>query len=98
MTIDNRHASGETALRIIEALPNILIAVDRQTHIQYINRAPAGVALESALGRSVTDYVAEVDREAVCAVIQGVFATAGLILTRWRYTARVVRLRRMQPV
>ena len=75
MTIDNRHASGETALRIIEALPDILIAVDRQTHIQYINRAPAGVALESALGRSVTDYVAEVDREAVCAVIQGVFAT-----------------------
>jgi PAS domain S-box-containing protein len=75
MTIDNRHASGETALRIIEALPNILIAVDRQTHIQYINRAPAGVALDSALGRSVTDYVAEVDREAVCAVIQGVFAT-----------------------
>lgn len=75
MTIDNRHASGETALRIIEALPDILITVDRQTHIQYINRAPAGVALGSALGRSVTDYVAEVDREAVCAVIQGVFAT-----------------------
>jgi PAS domain S-box-containing protein len=75
MTIDTSDFSGETALRIIEALPDILILVDRQTNILFMNRAPAGIAVENAIGHSVIDYVDKTERETVQAIIQRVFIT-----------------------
>jgi len=69
-------ASSEALARsVLMATPDIILTVDRQARIQYVNRVPAGITAASTLGHAVVDFVAPPSREMVRAAIDRVFAT-----------------------
>lgn len=67
--------SEEKFRSVLEHSPDIIFIVDRQMRIQFINRAPSGLAIDSVLGTSYLDYVHTGDRATVETVIQQVFET-----------------------
>ncbi|MBF0398690.1 MAG: response regulator [Desulfobacterales bacterium] len=80
---DIRHKSIEDVLReseekirsIVECSPFIIFLVDKQMRIQFINRVPAKITIEQALGTSCLDYVHPDYRTTVETAIRKVFET-----------------------
>jgi len=58
---------------LVENAPDIILTVDREGRIMFINYAPAGLAVEDALGTNALDYVVPEHREAARQSIQRVF-------------------------
>ncbi|NTU82596.1 MAG: PAS domain-containing protein [Chloroflexales bacterium] len=72
---DARHRSEAYLRAVMACTPDIVFTVDRQLHIQFINRVPAGLAVEEALGTSALDYVLPEHRPLVEHSAREVFAT-----------------------
>ena len=66
---------------LAEAIPDMLLLVDRKGEILYINRAPAGVEHSQVLGKSALDFVPLGARTEVADSLREIFATGS---TRWR--------------
>lgn len=66
---------------LADAIPDMLLLVDRKGEILYINHTPTGVALGDVLGRSALDYIPEGSRAELKDSLRQIFATGG---TRWR--------------
>jgi len=67
--------SEEKWRSLVENAPDIIFTVDRDGKILFINRVPAGLTVEEALGTSVYDYVALEYRETTRQSIKRVFQT-----------------------
>jgi PAS domain S-box-containing protein len=67
---------GDLLHSIVNATPDIIITVDRQARITYINRVLAGLTIEHVIGAPAIDYVDQPHRQLVRAAIDYVFATA----------------------
>jgi two-component system, cell cycle sensor histidine kinase and response regulator CckA len=66
---------------LADAIPDMLLLVDRKGEILYINHTPPGVALGEVLGRSALDYIPPGSRSELRDSLRQIFATGG---TRWR--------------
>jgi len=66
---------------LADAIPDMLLLVDRKGEILYINHTPAGVELGEVLGRSALDYIPQGSRSELRESLRQIFATGG---TRWR--------------
>lgn len=65
---------SEEAWRVlVHSIPDIVMTVDRQYRLQFINRVPEGLSAEQALGTRVLDYVAPANRDTVQAAIDRSF-------------------------
>ena len=60
---------------LVESAPDIIFTVDREGKILFINRPPAGLTAEDALGANAIDYVTPDDRDTVQQSIERVFET-----------------------
>ncbi len=60
---------------LVEEAPDIIINVDREGKILYINKTPVGVTPEEAIGTNVLDYVTPEYEETVKNSIEQVFQT-----------------------
>ncbi len=67
--------SEEKFRSVVECTPDIIFAVDRQNRIQFINRVPASITIQSALGTSALDYVQPAYRSIAENAIRQVFET-----------------------
>ena len=66
---------------LADAIPDMLLLVDRRGEILYINHTPPGVKLDQVLGRSALNYVPRESRAELQDSLRQIFATGG---TRWR--------------
>ena len=66
---------------LADAIPDMLLLVDRKGEILYINHAPPGVDPSQALGRSALNYVPRESRAELQDSLRQIFATGS---TRWR--------------
>jgi PAS domain S-box-containing protein len=66
---------------LADAIPDMLLLVDRKGEILYMNHAPPGVKLSQVLGRSALNYVPEGSRAELQDSLRQIFATRS---TRWR--------------
>ena len=66
---------------LADAIPDMLLLVDRRGEILYINHVPTGVALSQVVGRSALNYVPRESRAELQDSLRQIFATGG---TRWR--------------
>jgi len=67
--------SEERWSSLIEHMPNIVIIVDKNMEITYINHIPKGFNLDEFWGESVLNIVFEESREALNAAVKNVFKT-----------------------
>jgi len=65
--------SEERWRSLVENAPNIIIVVDREGTIQYINRTVAGFSREETVGKKAYDYVEAEHHEAMRKTIEQVF-------------------------
>lgn len=63
------------------AIPDMLLVVDRNGKILYINHTPAGITRAQALASSAFEYVPAASRKELREALQQLFATG---VTRWR--------------
>ncbi len=74
---DERTHAPEAQLRsILETAPEVILNVNRQGLISFINRTLPPLRVEEVLGKSCLEYVAEPDRARVLRAIEHVFASA----------------------
>jgi len=66
-----------TALSVLKNDPNIIIVVDTEGVIQYINRTVPGISIEGVIGRSQYDFIEPRYHDLVKETIEGVFLTGG---------------------
>ena len=66
---------------LADAIPDMLLLVDRRGEVLYINRTPPGVAVGQLLGRSALDYVPKESRTELEDSLRQIFATGS---SRWR--------------
>ena len=67
--------SKEKWRSLVENAPDIILTVNREGIITFINRVPEGMTVEKAIGTNVVDYVAPEYHETVKKSIQKVFET-----------------------
>jgi PAS domain S-box-containing protein len=67
--------SEEKWRSLAENAPNIVIVVDRDNRIQFVNHTVSGLSEEEVLGKSQLDYVQPEHREVVRSAIEHVFRT-----------------------
>jgi PAS domain S-box-containing protein len=60
---------------LVNNAPNIIMLVDRDRKIQFINRAVSGIATEDIIGKSIYDYIQPEYHKTVREVIDNVFHT-----------------------
>jgi len=60
---------------LVKNAPDMILTVDREGKILFINRTPAGMTVEDALGRSIIDCVRDSQRSAARESLQRVFRT-----------------------
>ena len=66
---------------LADAIPDMLLLVDRKGEILYVNHTPPGVEVGQILGRSALDYVPPGSRAELKDSLQHIFATGN---KRWR--------------
>ena len=66
---------------LADAIPDMLLLVDRKGEILYINHTPAGVQMAEVLGKSALDYIPPGSRSELKDSLCQIFATGS---TRWR--------------
>ncbi len=67
---------SETWMRsLLESAPGIILHIDREQRVLFINRSVAGARTEDVIGRFVTEMVREGDQERVRGVVQSVLDT-----------------------
>ncbi len=69
------HESEEKWRSLAENMPNIVMIVDRDGVLQYINRTVAGLTPEDVVGRSMFDYINPEYRRTIREVLERVFET-----------------------
>lgn len=74
-TQDN-HDAGDGVLRaILDHGPSIIMAIDGQYRIRFINRVPSGLSIADVLGTSCLDYVPQEHRPTVRHAVEQVLGT-----------------------
>jgi two-component system cell cycle sensor histidine kinase/response regulator CckA len=66
---------------LADAIPDMLLLVDRKGEILYINHTPPGVEMSTVVGRSALDYIPPGSRSELRDSLQHIFTTG---TTRWR--------------
>ena len=66
---------------LADAIPDMLLLVDRKGEILYVNHTPPGVEMGDVLGRSAMDYIPPSSRLELTDSLRQIFATGG---KRWR--------------
>jgi PAS domain S-box-containing protein len=62
---------------LADAIPDMLLLVDRQGEILYVNHTPPGVEMGELLGRSALDYVPPGSRSELTDSLRQIFSTGG---------------------
>lgn len=60
---------------VVSALPQLIVVVDRQLELSFMNRAQGGYRPEQVIGRSILDFMDPEYRDQVRDIIQRVFRT-----------------------
>ena len=60
---------------LADAIPDMLLLVDRKGRILYVNRTPPGVAMSQVLGRSALDYIPPASRSELRDSLRHLFAS-----------------------
>ena len=60
---------------LADAIPDMLLLVDRKGEVLYVNHTPPGVELSQVLGRSALDYVPQGSRSELTDSLRQIFAT-----------------------
>ena len=67
--------SEEKWRSLVENVPDIIMIVDRDGILQFINHTVPGIALEQAIGKSIYDYVSTEHHEIMRKYLEQVFQT-----------------------
>lgn len=70
--------SEEKWYSLAENAPNIIMVVDRDGVIQFVNRTPPGFTIEEAIGKNIYDYLSPEHRKVAKEAIEQVFQTGKL--------------------
>ncbi len=67
--------SNEKWRSLVEDTPNIIIVLDRDETIQFVNRTVAGVTVDEAIGKKIFDYMETDHQDEIRHVIKQVYET-----------------------